>query len=268
MSYLSSFPESMFPPYNANEYNSYCKLGESIAKKNTVTICGLCRNMQFFPITRSYIERIGSLFKDYRVVLYENDSSNDTLDNLSKWELDSNKVKIISEKLNLPQNEQDHTLKRRTEMSYYRNKYLEYSRVIKSDYVIILDTDLYGFSYEGILNTLGHNLDVCGSNGLLYRKQDDTVQRLYFDSWAYRGLNEEYNPETNLLNINRGVIPYEVDSCFGGMCIYKYDTLNNVKYTNEDCDHVTLHQQIRNNGYRIWINPSQITLYTEHYYQY
>jgi hypothetical protein len=118
------------------------------------------------------------------------------------------------------------------------------------------------------LNTLGHSLDVCGSNGLLYRKQDDKVQRLYFDSWAYRGLNEEYDPDINLLTINRGDSPYEVDSCFGGMCIYKYDTLNGLKYTNEDCDHVTLHKQIRNNGYRIWINPSQITLYTEHYYQY
>ena len=50
--------------------------------------------------------------------------------------------------------------------------------------------------------------------------------------------------------------------------IYKSEVLEQTKYTKEDCDHVTLHSQIKKNGYKVWLNPSQITLYTKHYYQY
>jgi len=263
--FSSHFPESMFPPSDPKIYNDLCRQGESKAEKSTVVIAGLCRNTPKFLFLKSYLCHIGSLFKDYRIVLYENDSTDDTLSNLLKWELNDHKVKIITEKLNWPPNEQDHSLGRRKRMAYYRNKLLHWTILYKTDYIIMLDTDI-SYSYEGILNTIGYNLDVCGSNGLFYRNENGP-QRLYFDSWAYRDIGKEYDSKTNLLYLNRGEDPYEVDSCFGGMAIYKSNVLDKVFYTEKDCDHVTLHEQIRNNGYKVWLNPSQITLYTEHYYQ-
>ena len=51
------------------------------------------------------------------------------------------------------------------------------------------------------------------------------------------------------------------------MIIYPSSILeNDISYTNEHCDHVTLNKQLTQLGYNIFLNPSQITLYSEHYY--
>lgn len=266
MNYNSLFPESLFIPTDPKKYRETCIKGYKIAQANDVVICGLARNLQHFDITKACIERIGSLFKNYYVVLYENDSDNDTCERLLEWEYRSYNVQIITEGLDKPQNEQDHSLQRRKDMAYYRNKYLPH--IIPSQYTIVLDTDLFGYSYEGILHSLGSDLDAVGSNGLLYRQSDKGIERLYYDNWAYRDIDKEYSPENNGLFLQRGQDIIEVDSCFGGMAIYKTKCLQNVKYEDWDCDHVTLHKQIKQNGYKVWLNPSQITLYTQHYYQY
>ena len=67
---------------------------------------------------------------------------------------------------------------------------------------------------------------------------------------------------TNLLHFNRGDDLVEVKSCFGGLALYKTSALSG-RYTDEDCDHVTLHKSLP----CMYLNPSQIVLYTEHYYE-
>jgi hypothetical protein len=55
-----------------------------------------------------------------------------------------------------------------------------------------------------------------------------------------------------------------VDSAFGGLAIYKRYLFDNVRYSsvlaNGDpvCEHVTLHQQMKSKGARLFINPSLI----------
>ena len=63
----------------------------------------------------------------------------------------------------------------------------------------------------------------------------------------------------------------EVDSSFGGVAVYKREALQDVHYIGRDetgvdvCEHVPLHKQIKENGYKIFINPSLInTRLTEH----
>jgi hypothetical protein len=63
----------------------------------------------------------------------------------------------------------------------------------------------------------------------------------------------------------------EVDSAFGGLAIYRRQVLCGVRYVGLDesggevCEHVTLHNQLRLNGCRIFINPQLInTALTEH----
>jgi hypothetical protein len=57
-----------------------------------------------------------------------------------------------------------------------------------------------------------------------------------------------------------------VDSAFGGLAIYKRKLFENVKYSstlpNGDhvCEHVTLHQQMKARGAKIFINPALINL--------
>ena len=237
--------------------------------KSSVVICGLVRNLKHPHILFSALNKIGSLFNRHYIYLYENDSEDDTVKWLQWWKNGSRYRNFLSEKLNRVQNEQDMSLKRRGDMAFYRNKYLEFAKTCNTEYTIIVDTDLYGYSYEGIANTIGHDLDACGSNGLMYRQNDqERIEKLYYDSWAYRDIDKNFKIESNLIDYKRGDSPIEVDSCFGGMAIYKTPILKDVEYEDWDCDHVTLHSQIKKQGYKVWLNPSQITLYTEHYYQF
>jgi hypothetical protein len=56
----------------------------------------------------------------------------------------------------------------------------------------------------------------------------------------------------------------EVDSAFGGLAIYDASLYFNSSYSSRNsdgsqiCEHVTLHEQIRNSGGRIFINPQMI----------
>lgn len=58
----------------------------------------------------------------------------------------------------------------------------------------------------------------------------------------------------------------EVDSAFGGLAIYRRETLKGVTYSafnaqgEEICEHVTLHSQLRSRNFRIFINPKLVNL--------
>ena len=66
--------------------------------------------------------------------------------------------------------------------------------------------------------------------------------------------------------------PFEVDSAFGGLAIYKRDALNNVRYIgindngSEVCEHVALNKQIKEKGCKIYINPKLINCYAQTQY--
>lgn len=253
-----AFPESFYPPVNP-KYMYYCTLGFYIAKRSSCTILGCAKNIAWnLPQILIKLQKIGSMFQSCNYFIYENDSTDNTSLLLQRHSNPS--IQILCEKLKQPQHEQDKSLLRRSTMAFCRNKCLQYRK--PSTYTIIVDLDLHGISYEGILNTLGHDLDVVGSNGILYKDN----KRLYYDTWAHRVGNWE-DKTTNDLHFNRGEDPIEVNSCFGGMAIYKSHVLSNCQYTDEDCDHVTLHKQIKDKGFKIYLNPSQITLYSEHYYE-
>ena len=63
----------------------------------------------------------------------------------------------------------------------------------------------------------------------------------------------------------------EVDSAFGGLAVYRRETLSDVQYIGvnefgeEICEHLSLNAQIKSKGYRIFINPKLINAgYTRH----
>lgn len=278
----SQFPEALYRPAISDfeRYASRVNSGSVTASLSSVVVCGLARdigNNIKYLIPR--IEKIGSLFRSMRVVIVENDSSDGTREKLLQykkekmnycgWEID-----IIGEKQNKIRHEQDKSIQRRIDMAYYRNLYLEHidSWIYKPDYLIIIDTDLTGgYSYEGILNSMGFEEDwtVIGSNSLMYRGEGENIERLYFDTWALRVLGswkEVCGEKSNRLRMDRGEEPQQVYSCFGGLAIYKYDRIKNFRYDSTDCDCVTLHKKIIQSGGKIYLNPSQITLYNNHQY--
>lgn len=268
---FDAFPESYFPiaPEHNKDYVTRLEVGEYNAKKSSVIICGLVRNAEpIFPYLRARLEKIGSFFCKYEICLYENDSEDSTSDLLKTWSKDNPYLTYKSEKLNKIRHQQDHSLQRRADMAKYRNNYLKMIKNRVADYVIVLDTDIEGgYSYEGILHSLSYDLDVITANSVIFRNNNGQPERLYYDSWAFRALNhpkKHKDEEINRMVLNRGESPFEVFSAFGGLAIYKGNILKygKYKYTNRDCDHVTLHSKLRLNGYKVFINPSLINLFS------
>lgn len=271
--YISQFPESQFVCVsNADEYKQRVIHGHTIASKSNVLICGIARNVaKNLHYTIARIERLRSYFNNSHVYIYENDSEDNTLDILNKTS-----YTIESERHDISIFDDPKGLMRKIWMAFARNKYIEYASKFclsnRIHYVIILDTDLSGgWSYHGILNSLSYDdWDVVGSNSILYQIENDRYMRLFYDSWAFReyGNFEEINDSrANLFRFERGDSLIQVYSCFGGLAIYKPHFLySGASYNSEDCDHVTLHSQLINLGYKIYLNPSQITLYNNTVY--
>lgn len=264
--YISQFPESLFPCDN-NTYIQNVIKGKEVANQSSVLICGLARNVsKFLPYTIARIERLGVYFKNYSVFIYENDSRDNTKFLLEEWVEKNDRVCIQTDTLNPPPFSDPKGVDRRKYMAIARNKCLQYAKRQSVDYVIIVDTDLSGgWSYEGVFNSLGQsdNWDIVGSNSICYIHNGAGWSRSFYDTWALRFKNKKPSDiEKNDCVFNRGDGLISVDSCFGGLAIYKSEVLNSkVKYGHTDCDHVTLHKKLVKHGYRMVLNPNQITLY-------
>lgn len=239
-----------------------------------VVICGLARNAsEFLNLTIRRIEELGDRFKDYRVVIYENDSIDNTRRMLIDWSQKNSKVEILSEQLDDPINPMMRCPSRGERMARYRNIYRQYlaDHLQDFDYAIVVDTDLPGgWSLPGIANTFGHSRwDFMASNGII-RKQCLLHQKEFqYDAWAFRE-SDSYLPLStkyvNHLTWNRGEPLVAVSSAFGGLGIYRMPAMIECEYRGGDCEHVALHRQMRERGMgHLYLNPSQMVYYGKKY---
>jgi len=225
-------------------------------------------------------------FKNTHWLIVESDSKDQTVAELNKIASGINNFEYFD------LGDLSQALPKRTErLAHCRNVYLneirgnpKYSNI---DYVAVIDLDgmsdlLTSAAIESCW-TRG-DWDVCTANQL----------GPYYDIWALRhpiwspndcwdqcrfleyfGVPHEQAKQAAVY-AKQIVIPptsqwIEVNSAFGGLAIYKKSALNEGQYFGlgesgeEVCDHPFLHQTIRSNGGRIFINPSLInTAYTEH----
>lgn len=174
--------------------------------------------------------------------------------------------------------------KRTARLAHCRNTYLTELKNPKystAQYVLVADLDGTNnlLSKEGVQSCWDfEGWDVCTANqkGLYY---DVWALRHPFlspnDCWAHYDFVVE-NFQTKSLEaltktvrsrqfrIPRHAKPIEVASAFGGLALYKKETLKNARYTGLDaqgrevCEHVPFHQQIQQQGYKIFINPKLI----------
>lgn len=246
-------------------------------KLSSVTVVGTAKNVgKYLPKTIKKLEMIANLFNEHQIIIYENDSKDNTLGFLKKWKNSSGdqyKIKIISE-TNI-RGKRTHVL------SYARNLLLKEALKNNYEYLIVIDLDdvISDLDEKGILSSFDYNnkIDWAGMGG---------NQNIYYDIWALRTKDdwlkfdwmECYNETKDYNNccisrhkeINENEDLIEVDSCFGGVMIYKTKYLTNSFYyggggdeddeDKEVCEHVNLNNFIRkkNNG-RIFINPKMIT---------
>lgn len=269
---LADFPEDHFPCADAllPEYERRIAAGRRRMRQSRVVICGLCRNVRhFLPRLAARVERLGESFQDYRVVLFENDSGDATLEFLHDWRRDNPRVHVLSERLDVPRFPQIRCSDRATHMAKCRNRYRDYAvcHFGDFDFLMVTDTDLAGgWSYDGIANTFGwEEWDFVGSYGLLRRPHTEQIEYVHFDAWAFRMLGHPEphpNYEVGSLLFRRGEPLAPVLSCFGGLGIYRMEAMRAASYAGPDLEHAVLHERMRRQGFdRLALNPSQITLY-------
>ena len=98
----SPFREDQFPPVpeRASEYYQAVQQGKQAMNQLRVVLAGLARNTaSALPSNMLRAESLGNHFADYRVFIYENDSSDATPQLLDAWQRRNDRVVIQSESL-------------------------------------------------------------------------------------------------------------------------------------------------------------------------
>jgi hypothetical protein len=269
----AAFPERRFSPLaaRADSYFDAVERGRAAMRQSRTVICGLARNIgTHLPSTMARIERLGSMFADYRVLVYENDSTDRTPAILNCWAAANRRVTAISDCRGKQLHGSVRCPHRGNDMAEYRNRCHREVQDRWSDFdcVCLLDLDLVGgFSYDGIAHSFGSQpWDCVGSYGIIYqRRKLDLNRSLHYDVWAFRrfgSYDELDGTEGNLMSWRRGDALVPVYSCFGGLGLYRMPAWLSAQYYGGDCEHVGLHREMRARGYdRQYLNPSQIVLY-------
>jgi glycosyltransferase involved in cell wall biosynthesis len=208
------------------------------AKKEKVVICGVVKNVGFaFPKAVKNIEELGNQFANYAVIIYENNSTDNTVDLFSQWAQKNNRV--IFQHENVPIEELN-SLSRTEKIARARNIVLKVAQEKYHDYnfLIMVDLDLDNdWSISEIVSTLESNRewDCVSANGVL----PDTNN--YYDTYPF--LDEKYPLGPELIGnffcreIIKNPVSFSGDewaptfSSFGGLAIYKMASLKNSYYS-------------------------------------
>jgi len=240
-------------------------------KKYNVIFCGTIRDCEKYIVNiLNNIEICGKKFNDFCVVIYENDSKDNTRELLE-----------INQKSNYYYLFEDNILeKRRTvRLANGRNKILEKCRELNKNnyynYLIMLDMDdvndngKFVNSIESCFQYNVNDWDVLTGN------QSDR----YYDIWALRKKDDydrDFRKDPNGLPTKfyekNGLL--EIDSAFGGIAIYKISSIpKECKYIgeyfenneedfepySEKCEHVDFNKCIKKNGGELFLNTDFLT---------
>ena len=248
--------------------------------EQNILVVGVARDCQK-PV-RGEVLRLFESLKSCRMLhwlVIESDSSDKTVDTLRDLEKEVPGFRFISLG-SLRMQMQIRTQR----IAHCRNAYLDelrynplYSDI---DYVVVADLDGVNnlVSNDGFASCwLRSDWGVCTAN----------QRGPYYDIWALRHrlwspndcwrqydflLAMRANREaalwaamlTKMITIDESNDWIEVDSAFGGLAIYRRRALDGVIYSGLDetggpvCEHVSLNNQIRSKGYKIFINPRLI----------
>lgn len=210
-----------------------------------VVICGVCKNVQNpLPYTIKIIENIGSLFKDYRVIVYENNSIDSTVNILKKWQNKNSKIKFYSENIN--QKNLTKVIINKCKGDFFRPELIARARNIVLDkamsseyedfqYIIWMDMDFTIPPHlNGIIEVFKANKewDAVFANGI-------SPASGYWDWYAFRDNVDPLGPELlghdwyvpKHLSFNKTDDWYPVYSAFGGCGIYKKSSIQGCRYS-------------------------------------
>jgi hypothetical protein len=209
-----------------------------------VLICGVCKDVaSATPNTIKQIEELGSQFKEWRAIIYENNSRDQTKELYLRWAKQNARVIFISENLTA----EKMAPSRSEKIANARNRILEEAKYFRDyDFLIMVDLDFKTpWPIKEILTSchLRGDWDCICANGM---KGNDH----YYDRYALRNKEYPFGPELlgDVWWMEARGIPIHFKgeelvplfSGFGGLAIYKMKSIEGSFYSGlvtEDLTH-------------------------------
>lgn len=258
----------------------------------TIIICSIVRNAEKGLIRNiPIINELCESFKDYRIIVYENDSTDKTKEILRKWNSEN------PDKIHISINDTDATptipssktteanpffcRQRIEKMARLRNKYMDYvnRQAWKADYLMVVDLDVAQLYLQGILSSFHSSVNWDAVTAFGY-STSPKLKRRYHDTYALTVWGDENEAQTEskiklwadrLGNLKKTDEWIKIYSAFGGLAIYKFEAINKLRYKvlpNRDtrvevkCEHFSIYKQMIENGYdKFYINPAMSLKY-------
>lgn len=258
-------------------------------KDSSVIICSIVRDAakglkNNIPVINAFLKEV----KDYHIIIFENDSKDDTKKLLMNWAgnigsnqfhltcEDKNEAKTIPVYKDVNGANPNFSAKRISKMVDLRNQYLNYieEKNITADYVLVVDLDVAQLQLDGLIKAFDNTQDwdaVC-ANGI---STSPALKKRYHDAYALTEWGRQHAAQTEQIikslsakyaNLTSDDGLVRVYSAFGGLAIYKFHCIAGLRYQllpndNErvevKCEHYSICHQMINNGHnRIFINPS------------
>jgi len=223
----------------------------STACQEKVLICGVCKDTEkSVPFTIESIEALGAHFADYAVIIYENNSADNTPCLYREWAEKNSRVHFTSEIIR-----QDQLETSRTEIiAKARNNVLSLAKDPQYDdfkYLIMADLDFSKVLWpiEEILEALElpEEWDCICANGINSNQE-------FLDLYSFRDSHFPFGAEMlgdkiwwKHLDEKRSKIGGDtllpVYSAFGGLAIYKRDTIIRFSYSGIVTENLREHYQ-------------------------
>ncbi len=268
--------------YWMNLINSYKPVKENLV------ICALAKNVEkHLSKSLNNIMKIVNRFEDYRIIIVENDSTDNTRGILEKWSKQNDKIKLITFN-----NLYNSSIKWREQViAFCRNvcirevkKLGEFDDFSTIPYTLMVDIDEVltsdKLTFEGVYSNIQH-MNQNEKIGALCAIVDGP----YYDIYALRNEECSYNCWEKV-RFDRGDLSYDeavekfvdshrkdyskdenlipVDSAFGGAAIYRNSIWTQCCYKGLDekesfiCEHVSVCNQLKEKGFEIYLNPKFI----------
>lgn len=259
----------------------YTDYGYKIAPHKRIVIVGLCRDAdKYIGKNLQIFSKIGSYFKDYRIIVYENDSKDNTRKILDKHAKNDSRIIVLGENCNMKNvyhigafhNDRFEKMVefRNYCLAYVRNNFADY------DYMMVVDWDMNGSTdMNGIMNSIGRDYDektewsAIGTSGNICVYGTFGLLLLNYDTLALRFHNIKYD-QNHLKSVFFNHIYQEyhkllypdlepVHSTFHGIVIYKMAAIPPDAWYNTEfgCEHIGFHDKIKN----MYINRNWVSYF-------
>ena len=218
--------------------------GSSINER--VLICGICRNIEkSIPNNIASIEKLGSDFADYRVIIYENNSTDKTAALMKNWASKNSRVLFLSENLtkeDAMRASPMRVIERLVLIARARNKVLDV--IMRSEYedfkyVIWADLDFTDpWDISNIVDTIVNpeqEFDAVFAGGeydiLAFRNKEFPIGYELLGQLYWNAVNSIRSAPSFKKIFDPNSSWSRVYSAFGGIGIYKRESMKGCKYS-------------------------------------